>query len=320
MESKGTTFRVERFQSLTPSDLDTWRSLQASRLSWRSPFLAPEYVEAVASVRTDVWVGLILVGNRLAGIFPFQKDASDMAFPVGKGLCDFQAVLSAPESGVSAAALLRGCGLRGFVFDHLLAEQTAFQTGFSRVYDSPWLDLSRGFQAYVLARREKGSKLIPKAAWSRRKLAREVGPLVFREQDPSPAMLERLMALKSDQYRRSGSRDRFAESWIRCLLRHLQSRSRENFSGVLSTLHAGDRLVAAHMGMRTPWSWHYWFPAYDRQFAAYSPGTLLLLDMAAHAAELGIARFDLGRGEDAYKQRLQSGATPVARGRIQLLP
>jgi CelD/BcsL family acetyltransferase involved in cellulose biosynthesis len=48
--------------------------------------------------------------------------------------------------------------------------------------------------------------------------------------------------------------------------------------------------------MRSKTLWHYWFTAYDPAFAKYSPGTILLLQMAERASELGISAIDMGRG------------------------
>jgi CelD/BcsL family acetyltransferase involved in cellulose biosynthesis len=86
---------------------------------------------------------------------------------------------------------------------------------------------------------------------------------------------------------------------------------------MLSLLYAGETLVAGHFGMRSSTVWHYWFPAYDRQFARFSPGLALLLKMAQHAEELGLRCIDLGTGMSLYKKRLMNASVSVAEGSIE---
>jgi CelD/BcsL family acetyltransferase involved in cellulose biosynthesis len=85
-----------------------------------------------------------------------------------------------------------------------------------------------------------------------------------------------------------------------------------------STLHAGDRLVAAHMGMRSGNTLHYWFPAYDPEFAKYSPGIILLLRLARSVEGSGVRKIDLGKGEAHYKQRLMNGAVQLREGHVEV--
>jgi CelD/BcsL family acetyltransferase involved in cellulose biosynthesis len=89
------------------------------------------------------------------------------------------------------------------------------------------------------------------------------------------------------------------------------------FAGMLSALYAGGELVAAHMGMRSRTCWHYWYPAFDPRLARYQPGLVLLLEMARHAADLGVTRIDLGAGDEHYKVRLANASDLVARGRVE---
>ena len=72
--------------------------------------------------------------------------------------------------------------------------------------------------------------------------------------------------------------------------------------------------------MRSRTAWHYWLPTYDRDFAKYSPGLILLLEMAAQAQALGIQTIDLGKGNALYKQRLMNGAVPLLEGVVPASP
>ena len=104
---------------------------------------------------------------------------------------------------------------------------------------------------------------------------------------------------------------------MRAALERIHTTQSDGCAGRLSLLYAGDRLVAGHMGMRSRTVWHYWFPAYDRETARYSPGLILLLKMAQACEELGLRTIDLGTGITLYKKRLMNTSVPVAEGSVQ---
>ena len=85
---------------------------------------------------------------------------------------------------------------------------------------------------------------------------------------------------------------------------------------MLSTLHFGDTLVAAHFGLRSGTVLHWWFPVYDPAFAGFAPGWIMLRELAMAAPELGLDRIDLGRGDDEYKRRARTGEIEVAAGDV----
>ena len=120
------------------------------------------------------------------------------------------------------------------------------------------------------------------------------------------------MAWKSGQYRRTGRTDRFAEPWIVALVEHLHAIG----VGVLSVLRAGDRPVSAHLGLRTGTVMAGWFPAYDTEFAKYSPGMVGHLRMAEAAAAGGVTQIAMGRGGREYKDWLKNGEFLIAEGRV----
>ncbi|MCX5688591.1 MAG: GNAT family N-acetyltransferase, partial [Planctomycetota bacterium] len=123
---------------------------------------------------------------------------------------------------------------------------------------------------------------------------------------------------KSQQCTQTDSIDVFGVEWSRQLMRNLLETNLSEFGGVLSTLRANGRLIAAHMGMRSDKIWHYWFPSYDHGFAQYSPGLVLLLRMAEAAQALGVSAIDLGKGDSFYKGRLANAEVALLEGRIEV--
>jgi CelD/BcsL family acetyltransferase involved in cellulose biosynthesis len=180
---------------------------------------------------------------------------------------------------------------------------------------SPVIDLRDGADAYLAAVRAQSRDVLSQVARRRRKLEREVAPLTCEWNRAEPADLTTLLTWKSDQYRRTGVWDRFAEPWIERVVRALaEPRDAPLLEGVLTTLHAGDRLVAAHFGLRAGRRLSWWFPAYDPELGRYSPGLVLLLDLVGLAPEHGVDVVDLGRGEHHYKVRVANASTEVAEG------
>jgi CelD/BcsL family acetyltransferase involved in cellulose biosynthesis len=123
-----------------------------------------------------------------------------------------------------------------------------------------------------------------------------------------------VIELKRAQYAATSGRDYFRQpDRIDLMHRLLHTRDRA-FGGILSTLHIGDHLVAAHFGIRSDHVLHWWFPVYDPAYAQLSPGWVLLRELVAATPEFGIHRIDLGRGDDEYKRRAKTGEILVSQG------
>jgi CelD/BcsL family acetyltransferase involved in cellulose biosynthesis len=73
-------------------------------------------------------------------------------------------------------------------------------------------------------------------------------------------------------------------------------------------------MAAAHLGMRSASVWNYWFPCFNRQFAAFSPGLILLAKIVTSAADVGIRIVELGAGDALYKDRFANTSRTLACG------
>jgi len=257
-------------------------------------------------------------GRETIGFFPFQRGLLRVGGPVGGRLSDFQGVIAVAEADWSAEDLIRGCGLRIWDFDHLLTTQRSFGAYHDRTARSPVIDLSEGFEAYREERHRTGSNRINQVLRKSRKLGREVGPLHFEAQSGDRAILEQVIEWKAAQCRRTGVFDFFRLAWTRALVERIHQTSDDRFAGMLSTLRAGDQLVAAQFGMRSRSVLHWWFPVYDATFARYSPGGILLIKLAEHVAAQGLRMIDLGKGEDAYKSSFMNGSIELAEGAVTI--
>jgi CelD/BcsL family acetyltransferase involved in cellulose biosynthesis len=209
--------------------------------------------------------------------------------------------------------LVRACGLATWSFDHLPAELTAFAPYVFGRGQSPYLDLSEGFEPY-LASRQARSDVRDTLGKRARKLAREVGPVRFVPESDATDLLAQLFEWKRHQYAETGVRDVLADAGSRELLEQVHLTRGVEFAGTLSVLYAGEVVVALQFGLRSALAWHCWFPAYNRELSRYSPGLMLLLELARAAPPLGIREMDLGKGEASYKLALATGSLALYEG------
>src|SRR5918992_2037170 len=297
---------VVRPLDLGDAEIKRWRMLQESDPLLGNPFLSPEFTQAVGRFRDDVRVAVVTDGPDVVAFFPYERTALGIGHPVGFGLTDVQGIVAAPDLGLDAKALLKACDLGVWDFDHLLAHQRMFASYHAITWVQPIMDLSCGFEAYFDEARLKRFRA------KERKLGRDVGELRHEFASTDPADLDRLMALKSAQYNRTGRMDRFSRPWIVDLVRHFH----ETGFGVLSVLYAGDDVVSTHFGLRSDNVMAGWFTTYETRYAKYSPGFIGNLRLAQVCPDKGITRIDMGRGGKEFKERLKSHETPIAEGRV----
>jgi CelD/BcsL family acetyltransferase involved in cellulose biosynthesis len=303
--------------SLTSEHLQTLSDLQASDARLASPFFSAGFIALVSTLGDNVRVGLAYRGDRVLGAFPFQSSGPGSGEPLAHPASDFHGVLSAPGVQLDPERLLLGCGLRAWDFHHLLAHQEAFQPYHSGTRPSPYLDFSRGFDAYVRERRESGTHQFIQIESSRRKLEAERGEIRFVAHEADDLVLAQLRDWKDRRFREKGIPKEISP-WQWSLFQALSRTESESFAGMLSALYAGGELVAVHLGMRSRTRWHYWYPAFNPRSERFRPGLILLREMARHAHDLGLTRIDLSSGDEPYKARIASGHELVARGQVAL--
>ncbi len=311
-------YHVLTGRGLTADLVRRWAEIQAANANLASPYFCPEFTEAVAKVRDDVFVGVLEDAGRITGFFPFHRRRGGIGQPIGLGLSDYHGVVAARDAEWAVADLLKGCGLIRYEFDHLLVSQRVFAPYCQTVEDSPILDLAGGYQRFEVTRDKAGRKQLREIDRKRERLEAEAGPLTFISHSSSEDVLRTLMEWKSAQCRETGTIDYFGLPWCRQLIQSIHASRSACFGGILACLYAGDRLAAAHFAMRSGGVWHSWFPVYNHELQAYSPGLILLVEMIRAAEVADVAYIDFGKGISTYKRRFMTGAIPVARGRAEL--
>lgn len=301
---------------LTPAHEAAWAAIMRERPEFRSPFYSVGFLKAVASHRPDLHVAVFRGDGRMTGFLPFHRRRLGRAAALAAPIADYQGLVGDGQAGLDPAALLRGCGIRCFDYDHARGDDPLFSAHAFRRTTSPLIDLSEGFEAWRTDRRAAGSAL-KTAERKMRKLERECGPLRFIADDRSDAAWATFLNWKRAALAGQGVRFILDEGWARAVVEDIRMTQTPDFAGLFSTLYAGERLVSAHFGMRSGSSWHWWFPSYDPQMSAHTPGLALLVLCARHAAETGLVEIDLGRGDERYKREFASGAHPLCEGSLE---
>jgi CelD/BcsL family acetyltransferase involved in cellulose biosynthesis len=307
---------VVRPDELGPAEVGAWHAMQDQSELLGNPFLCPEFAITIGRSRPGARVAVLSDGAGPFGFFPFERGRLGGATAIGMGLSDCQGLVHAPGAEWDAGELLTKCGIAAWHFDHLVAGQRAFARFQAATAASPVMDLTAGFASYAEGARESSPRFWKDLGRKIRKLEREVGALKLSVDAADVRDLHVLMRWKSEQYQRTGRPDRFGQSWVVSVVEDLMAHRTGRFRGVLSMLYAGGAPVAGHFGVAYGGVLAEWFPAYDTEFARYSPGLIQLVKMAEEAAAVGVRAIDLGKGEMRYKDLLKSYELTVAEGTV----
>ncbi|GAA3277831.1 GNAT family N-acetyltransferase [Dactylosporangium vinaceum] len=303
------------FDRLGPEHLDAWHALRNANPLLDSPYFHPGFAAAVhtSGRAVQVYCERSATGA-IASLFPVVREGS-LLRPVGWPGADFQGPILAPGAAYPVTKLLTG-GATALEFDHLLPLAGEFEEWTATTRESPFVDTTGGMDGYLARASKSGRDNMGQARRRTAKAEREIGPVKFEADVVDEAALAEVIRLKRAQYAATGARDYFAEPDRERLLRALLHTRGTDFAGILSTVYAGDRLLAAHFGIRSGPVLHWWFPVYDPAHSALAPGWILLRELVMAAPQLGFTRIDLGRGDDEYKRRAKTGETFVGQGLV----
>lgn len=315
-----------KFSQIIAGELDAdllmqWQLLQSISPVYHSPYYHPQYSQIIAAARPDVRVLVIEDAGQVIGFFPYHKINRFRAGVIGGGLTDYQGPVCSFQHRLPVGEMLKAMGVAYMGFNHMPQERLDFSAYAWSESRSLTLNLEGGFTAYAQRLNDKrDASLLKKVETNERKLAKKFGALSFTMDSGSATEFDALLSGKSAQFTRTlgAEHDIFATPWIREVAQGIFSQHSADFSGILSSLYAGDKMIAAHFGMRSGHVLHYWFPWYDTDYAEFSPGLILLASCARAAQTHQIELIDLGRGEQAYKLRFATGFIPLCEGAVSV--
>jgi CelD/BcsL family acetyltransferase involved in cellulose biosynthesis len=282
-----TRFERVKWRDLEPRDRQAWRAFRAADPGLRSPYFDLGWLDAVDRARGDLQV---VKGSRRGepvAFLPFHPGLMGAARPAGGTFSDWHGFVAAPDADVDARAAL-AAGPATLRFHGAPAGDRGLGSFAEGSDASNLMDMSGGFEAYARPKGRGAPKAMSEFRRAMRKLEADGRDLQVLVRDGRGETLDALMALKSQQYRRSGHADVFAWGWSRRLMHGLMQVRSQGFEAVLSSLWIDGALAAAHLGMRSGGVLHYWLPAYDPALSAYAPGSVLAVELArAMAADAG---------------------------------
>lgn len=307
-----TRFELVKWRDLRPLDREAWRAFRAANLALRSPYFDLGWYDALNSARGDLHVLRGTANGAPVAFLPFHPRPFG-AEPPGGPFSDWHGFVASPDAIFEAPAAL-AAGTVNYLFTAAPAGDPGLSAFADGADASHLMDLSQGFELYAKPR----AGAAPRAArnWRRglRKLQEDGREMRFVLDDRNPETLAVLLALKSDQFRRTGHPDRLAYAWSRRLMRAVFDSRNEGFQGLLSSLWIDGVLAAAHLGMRSGGVLHYWLPVFEARFAAYAPGVVLMAEMAREGAAAGVTEIDLGPGDYQHKKELANASAPLISG------
>jgi CelD/BcsL family acetyltransferase involved in cellulose biosynthesis len=300
---------------LTAADVGAWRALGAADARQGSPFLAPEFAQAVGRVRADARV---LLARDAAGaarlILPMQLAVSGLARPLGAPMCDVNGPIGALEDQALLSQALARAGVAAYTFSGWTGAAGLSGVKVRAREGSAVADLRRGFDAWLEAQRELHPKHFKKMRRLARQGEKDFGLETVTFGPAAPEELATLIGWKREQFARTRRHDVLSAGWTLGLLEECASQSDRDFGGVMAILRYRGRIAAAEFGLRSGSTLHGWIAGYDPAYASCSPGLVLQERLLERAAAAGVLTAVLGTGEDHYKKRYASFYAPVDDG------
>jgi CelD/BcsL family acetyltransferase involved in cellulose biosynthesis len=195
-------------------------------------------------------------------------------------------------------------------------------------YRRSYIALEGSWQSYLASR---SPNLRYKLRKRRRWLADELGEVSYRhytQPDEVVAQLERTVEVHARRWRGQYTSTTYSSS---PLARQFYARAAHTMAARgwvdLSTLEAGDRLLAFCLSFIRDRKLYYYLPAYDPELGRYAPSLALLAHLIETAYAQNLAEVDFMLGEEAYKDQWATGsrgtnrvlvAAPGPRGRAAL--
>jgi CelD/BcsL family acetyltransferase involved in cellulose biosynthesis len=174
--------------------------------------------------------------------------------------------------------------------------------------------------AIALSARPTDAASDPSFGRMRKKLLRQhqrlstLGPTQFVMNPPAaqlPALINRLTALKREQYLRTSGRDFFATPGIHEFYSRMLEPAQLGRISDLSALVCGDSVVSAHLGFKGRRRFYYVLPAFDTKYRSLAVGILLLDHLIERCSQEQYATFDLGEGDFSYKTKWATHRLPL---------
>ena len=208
-------------EALSLADETLWRAMLAANPDLASPYFRPEFTRVAGSISPDAAVAVFRKDGEIVGFFPHQTRGGTIQ-PLGAPMNDYHGVVAFPDQTPdldTVARLLDAPRLRVGAWVGPVSE-----VGAEGAEDRETLMVAmpgEGYDAWYAERRKTWGKYFKDKERARRSLETEMGVTTVERDLRDPALLDQLIALKRDQYRRTGRHDIFDCGWTADLLHAL---------------------------------------------------------------------------------------------------
>lgn len=304
---------VKRPSELDSEETKAWLGFMASSAPLGRAFLSPRFARACENAFGRVRVAVLHDDEGPCAFLPYRfptaaHEACRAAESAGGGLADHALLVARPGFRVEPSRLLQLCRLGSLFVPQLSPGQDAFGLAAAPVRIGHVIDLSEGPAAYMAALAARDRAFVQDTERRARRIEKEFGRVEFAAvTDPPAAAVEDLIEAKRAQYRRTAVDDPLASEESRRLLLGLARDGGDDCRVILTTLTAGGRTLARHLGLMHRGTLSYWFPVYDEEARRVSPGRMLLWHTIRAAGSHGITFIDRGGGDTQAKRDFSTG-------------
>lgn len=308
----GLKVEIVRADALDEGAWAEWRAILAETPALNSPYFRPSFARIAGAISPEAAVAVFTRDGRTVGFFPHQRRGGAIQ-PLAAPMNDYHGVIARDGEAptLEEVATLLGCS-------RLNVTAWVGDTAAGEPRRTVQVELGAdGYDGWYAERRVTFGKFFKDKERARRSMEAELGPLRVERGLHDPKLLDWLIGLKRDQYKRTARHDIFACGWTVELLHELlKSEGPGGFGASMAGLWAGDRLTALEYSLHAGDQYHFWFPGYEPSLARCSPGILLSMDTMRLASELGYRTFDFGFEGEHYKKYFCNGSHTVREAMI----
>ncbi|MEO1554487.1 MAG: GNAT family N-acetyltransferase [Pseudomonadota bacterium] len=306
-------FVLYRPQQLSAEQWQIYAALRDARSIYDDPFFDPDFARLVGDVREDTRIGFASDKDGVFAIWALHVRPGNWARPIGAPFSDWNGPILAEGTALTAQEILAGFDLSG------LTTQGFQPSGFTptdglRRCGANISDMSLGWDAFIATQEQHWPKHFKKMRRLYRNVDRDFSGAQFEWDDRRDGTFQRLMALKRQQYSRTGYYDVLNAPWTKALfdrLRHFEGR---RLRARMSSLYFDDKLAAGEFNLQSDTVLHGWITAFDQAFSKYSPGNMLVQEVLAQMCQDVLTVYDAGPGLDHYKRHYSNAQMPIETG------
>ena len=171
-------------RDLSDADYANWRQWAYQDGQLVSPYLLPDFAQAVDQVRSDVQVAIIEGEDQTIGYFAYHAPHRFGIRPIGAPMSDYQGIIARPGAQICVEDFLTQLGAGFMAYDNW-CDGTACPIEGARERDgSVVVDLSEGPDAYFSDRKAAHKSQFKKTERRFRNAGRDFGKVRLVTDDP----------------------------------------------------------------------------------------------------------------------------------------